>query len=153
MATVYYRKENGSYYQRVETDYTAQEGVNMTVTPMEVEILRDNLPVNGTWSGTTVQNYTYDVGGNFMSMTYNDTFTIMEKGVSVTVGNTTYNDVIKVKHVQNTRMQIAGFPINQTAQYTIYNWYAKDVGMIKTEGASSQTGGDTYLHLTSYTLN
>jgi hypothetical protein len=61
-ATVYFRKENGSYYQRIETDYTGDAAGNIVVTPMEVEILRDDLPVDGTWSGVSVQDYTYEGG-------------------------------------------------------------------------------------------
>ncbi len=151
-ATIYFRKENGSYYQRVETDYTGDAAGNIVVTPMEVEILRDDLPVDGTWSGVSVQDYTYEGGGSIMSTTYNNSFKIMEKGVTVTVGTTTYNDVIKVRHIQNSRIEIGGIAA-QNVQITIYNWYAKNVGLIKTQAQGQQTGTDILTTLTSYTLH
>jgi hypothetical protein len=47
--------------------------------------------------------------------------------------------VIKVRHTQNSRVEIGGIAA-QNVQIIIYNWYAKNVGLIKTQVQGQQTG-------------
>ena len=50
---IWARKENNTYFIRQEATIPAQNGnPAITVLPIEIEILKDNIAVNGTWTQT-----------------------------------------------------------------------------------------------------
>ncbi|HEU0135882.1 MAG TPA: hypothetical protein VFQ50_01185 [Flavobacterium sp.] len=142
------RKEGADYYMRVE-EFTTEPspGVPGSVTTgTETIILRDDLPVGGTWTSSYNQTTTYsDPLYPVITINYAITGTIMEKGVEVTVGDVVYTDVIKSKFVQNVTM------MGQTQVATTYYWFAKDIGPIRMLTESDL--GDYDSLLVSYIVN
>lgn len=141
--TVHMRKSNGNYYQRT---HVHKEGTSsspaITIEPFELIFLKDYLAVGESFSQTV--NITTST--TFLGVTNTSTepttyvITIMGKNLSVTVGETTFNEVIKVK----MEYEDGSFS---------YDWFAKNVGWIKSEDydsdVSPQNGG---LSITDYTL-
>ncbi|SFQ61216.1 hypothetical protein [Flavobacterium akiainvivens] len=157
---VYLRKEGGTYYQRVVTYIPEENGMSMTVTPYEFVMLKDYLEVGETWTHTVSFTTSYemidmpDFPMPIPDITTEITMdgTIMEKGATVTVNGTTYNDVIKQKIVQTVSMEVPGSSETIETSVTSYVWFAKDVGPIRSENQSELM--ETYiLTLTDYTLN
>lgn len=148
-AVVRIRKANGEYYYKNEAVTTApQNGLpGSTTSGGERIILKDNLPVGGTWTSTSVQTTTYD---NpllpIISLNIETVATIVEKNVPITVGNQTYTDVIKVKFVQNISGQ--GFPASSSESFY---WFAKNVGPVKISTVGLGSTIDQLL--VSYILN
>jgi hypothetical protein len=142
-AEVYIRKEGGTYYQRVSVVVPSEEGVPaITISPYELTVLKDNLEVGQGWTESVMQTTTYDIAGfPPITMTIDITGTILEKGITVTVGGETYTDVIKEKVVQ----AVMG------TTTTSYIYFAKNVGPIKSE--ASADGINYLMTLTSYTIN
>jgi hypothetical protein len=139
------KKDNGDYYIKVGDINSDAGGLTFVTTGYEFIALKDYLDVNGTWNGSFSQTSTYS-DPNIPSITYNSTYigTILEKGITVTVGGESFNNVIKFKISQTTN--ILG---QSTVSETTY-WYAKDVGPIKSSIASQ---GQSYVNeLSSYML-
>lgn len=148
-AVVRIRKANGEYYYKNEPVTTApQNGLpGSTTSGGERIILKDNLPVGGTWTSNSVQTTTYD---NpllpIISLNIETVATIIEKNVPITVGNQTYTDVIKVKFVQN----ISGLGFPGSSSESFY-WFAKNVGPVKISTVGLGSTIDQLL--VSYILN
>ncbi|MEO8236436.1 MAG: hypothetical protein ABI549_13545 [Flavobacterium sp.] len=142
------RKLNGDYYIKSEDIIVAaQAGVpGSTSTGTERILLKDYLPVGGSWTSDYVQTTTYtDPTYPVVTTNFNIVATILEKGSTLTVGSQTFNDVIKVRVVQNITFS------GQISSAISYYWYAKNVGSIKIETTSGTT---TYTQdLVSYILN
>ena len=150
------RKEGGTYYQRVKTDIPEENGMSFDVEPYELVVLKDNLPVGESWTHSVSYVTSYEMI-NFpmeipdITTNIDIVGTILEKGVSVTVSGTTYNNVIKQKIVQTVSIVMPGAPNNETSA-TSYIWFAKDVGPIKSQNETELMEPYT-LTLTDYTLN
>lgn len=143
-AHTYIRKEGGSYSQLVTVTFPpAEPGMpTISVSPYELTFLKDNLAVGGTWTDTATQTTTFDIPGfPPFEIVIALEGTIMEKGVTLTVEGETYDDVIKSKLEQN----VAGMSV------VSYNWFAKNVGLIKSESTGS--GINSTMVLTDYTVN
>lgn len=154
-ATIHLRKESGSYYQRTSLSVPNQGGMSITASPFEILILKDNLDVNGTWTGTAQQDFTYSIAGMPGISTIIDyTGTIVEKGITYTVGSQNYSNVIKVKYVQKITVVMSGNAVGSPVNTVTYLWFAKDVGPIKSETVNQITGtADYYMNLVSYILH
>lgn len=154
-AIIHLRKESGSYYQRTSLIVPDQNGMSITASPFEILLLKDNLNVNGTWTGTAQQDFTYSMAGMPGISTIIDyTGTIMEKGITYTVGRQSYSNVIKVKYEQEVTIVMSGNTIGSPVHTVTYLWFAKDVGPIKSETVNETTGvADYYMNLVSYILN
>lgn len=142
------RKTGADYYMRVE-DFTTEPTATIpgsTTTGSETILLRDNLPVGGTWTTTYTQTTTYtNPVFPVVTMDFVVTGTIMEKGIEVAVAGETYTDVIKTKYVQNTTL------MGQTTTTTSYYWFAKDIGPIRMVTETDPVDYDSVL--ISYILN
>jgi hypothetical protein len=142
------RKSNGDYYLKSEDVIVAAQGgmPGSTSTGTERILLKDYLAVGGTWTADYVQTTTYtDPIYPVVTTDFNIVSTILEKGSTLNVNGQTFNDVIKVKVVQNITFS------GQSSVSTSYYWYAKNVGPIKIETTSGTT---TYIQdLVSYILN
>lgn len=148
-ATQRLRKSNGDYFLKTEENTFTSNGITGTQTGFEVLLLKDYLPVGGTWTGSYTQTTTYN---NPLlpstTGTTNYTGTILEIGSSITVGSASYDSVIKIKIHQSTA--ISGLASTVDTDY----WFAKNVGLVKsiTYAADGTTPQYTTL-LTSYILN
>jgi len=153
---IYLRKDGGAYYQRVVTYVPDQDGMSINVSPYEITVLRDNLAVGQGWTETVefvtsyeMPDFPMEIPDITTSITMQGT--IMEKGVSLTVNGTTYNDVIKQMVVQTVSMEIPGSTQTTETTLTTYMWFAKDVGPIRSENTSDLL--NYTLTLTDYTVN
>lgn len=157
-ATTYLRKENGIYYERVEVNIPDTNGMEVTVSPYEFIMLKDNLAVGQGWTETVTQTTSYEMNIPDFPIDMPDavttidfTGTIQEKGISVTVNGTTYNDVIKVKVEQDITVSMTGVPSMDSSAVS-YIWFAKNVGPIKAISTSSELGYSNTMELVSYNL-
>lgn len=136
--TIHSRKQGSGYYIRQSATVAGPPSV--TVDPIEFLILRDDLPVGGTWTETLTQ------------VTHIGTFppqesevqtlgTILEKGGSLTVNGQTYQNVIKASLVQTV----------DGVENTNYYWFAAEVGPIKV--INNMNGTETTQELESYIVN
>jgi len=113
-----YRKNGNDYYNII--DYADQLNFDNPVKA-ETIFLKDNVPVNASWNGP---NVTGTVGGT--SVTVYVKYTILEKGVPVSLGGFNFPDVIKVKE----EFYSGTIPLGITYE----SWYAKNVGLIHVSG-------------------
>ncbi len=103
--------------ESVAFQYNAVGAAGTTVAFLKVTGLKANLPVGGSW---------VDVIQNQTGQDVNNTFTIMEKGITRTVLGTTYSNVIHVSLRQT--MVVMGIEIEAgTAEY----YYARGVGLVE----------------------
>ena len=141
------RKSGGNYYLKLDDFVTAPSGQvpGSTTSGSETILLKDNVPVGGSWVSNYTQTTTYTATYPAISLDFIVTGTIMEKNISVTVLDEVYTDVIKTKYVQKVT-SAAG-----TSESTSYYWFAKGVGPIKitTDGAGASYNSE----LVSYDLN
>ncbi len=128
-ATIRIRKSNtGDYFYKIE-DITTGGGVT---TGSETIILKDYLPVGGSWTNNYVQTTTYP-GFPPINLDVAVVSTIMETNATVTVPDNTFNNVIVVKRIQT--FSGVGFPTTVT---TSTYWFAKNQGPVK---ITTQTDG------------
>ena len=140
--------DTSSYMARVGDSYiyrsvsqSNQPGLPPTTVAMQYSLLKSNLNIGQTWNDN--QNITVNVMGLTVTYQIQIQGKILEKGTSVTIGNTTYNDVIKTE----IKMNMQGVEI--ISNY----WFAKNVGIIKAvEAEDLQTQVDSF-ELTSFQLN
>ena len=142
--TTWLNKNNGIYKLKTDDINVNAGGFSGTQTGYEFIILKDNIDVGQSWTGTYTTTTTY-TGIPSITLTTNYTGTILAKNVAATVDGETYNDVIKVSIVLNTTM--AGAPA--TIVNTEY-WFAKNVGVIKS--ISNDAGNSYESILVDYTL-
>ncbi|KGO78639.1 hypothetical protein [Flavobacterium beibuense] len=143
------RHNNGDYSIRVSVDIPDQQGMQITVSPYEYTLLKDYLEPGQSWIEDVQQTTSYQVEGVTIPPIVMDIHLesiIQEKGISVDVNGTTYEDVIKVKQTM-----VYGSELGNLTNVTVYFWFAKNVGPIKSETQSA--GYTTSSTLVSYTLN
>lgn len=131
------RKSNGDYYIKMENLSSPALGPipGFTMTGYETIMLKDYIPVGGTWTDKYSQTTTYtDPNFPVISLDFDILATVMEKNSSITIAGHNYTDVIKIKYIQKITM------VGQTTVATSYYWYSKNVGPIK---MTTETGGQT----------
>lgn len=135
------RKNSGNYYIRQEAFIPAQEGSpSITVSPLEIIVLKDFLNVNQTWTQNLTQTTTIQ-GLPPIQTAVNLQGKILEKDITMVVNGAEYTNVIKVELIQNT----------QGVTNTNYYWFSKNVGPIKYQNIFE--GFDVTNELDSYSLN
>jgi hypothetical protein len=145
-ATTWLNKSNGVYTQKTGAVAFDVNGVSGTVSGFDIVILKENLPVAGTWTGSYQQIFTYSQAGvPSVTQTVQYTGKITEKNVSAVVNNVTYNDVIKVNIVET--VSASGIT---TSEVEKEYWFAKNIGPIKIIHESDF--GDFETVLIDYTL-
>lgn len=112
------RKTNGVYYVRVSA--TIPGTPSITVSPLEIIVLKDYLEVNQQWSQNLSQTTTIE-GETPIVSAVEISGKILAKATTVTIGAITYNQVIHVEVIQTTQGVI------NRNEY----WFAKDIGLIK----------------------
>ena len=158
----YVRKNGGDYIISVgDLSASYLDGAfELSQTGYSIIILKDYVNVGTTWTSNvqTVTSFTSndETFPDLPSITNNisNTLEVVEKDISTTVNGTTYNDVIKVKYLQETFTAAAP---EQTTNSLIYYYFAKDVGLVKAEGTISDNADNitstTLQELDAYTLN
>lgn len=117
--------KNGSNYTLKYDDIVFDAGgLAGSISGFEVLILKDDLAVNQTWTGSYNQTTTF-TGIPPISQTTNYTGTILAKDVTEIVDGVSYTNVIKCKIDQNTN--IGGNVTSTSSEY----WFSKDVGPLK----------------------
>lgn len=143
VGTVWTKKENGNYYVRQEASIPAVPGMpSITISPMEIIILKDFLPVDGTWTQNFTQTTTIE-GFPPIQTAVGITGKILEKDVTVTVNNVSYENVIKAEVIQNTQGQTI----------TNYYWFAKNIGLIANFSYAEAQNYAQAFQLVSYNVN
>lgn len=140
--------DSSSYIARVGDSYIYRNvsqndvpGSNPITIEMQYSLLKSNLEVGQTWNDD--QSFTFNIMGLPISYQFQIQGKILEKGTSVTLGSTNYNDVIK------TEVKIIFQGIEVVSNY----WFAKNVGIIKAvEAEDLQSQVDSF-ELTSFQLN
>jgi hypothetical protein len=143
-STASLKKDSGNYYLKYGTFQLGGSYVG-TMNGFEIIILKDNLPVGGTWNSTYSQtaNYTSPIVVSATTTT-SIAATILEKDVSLMVNTTTYTNVIHVKIIQ-TNSSASGIVIVEN-----HYWFSKNIGLIK---YSNINGTQTSTNLlNTYTL-
>jgi len=143
-AVAWLNKNGANYNLKYDDIVIGAGGLTGTISGFEVLLLKDDLAVSQTWTGSYVQTTTY-TGVPPISQTTNYTGTILAKDVTEVVNGVTFINVIKSKLDQTTN--IAG---NSTMTSTEY-WFSKDVGPIKIV-TTSQGSTASEAILSSYTL-
>ncbi|VXA96276.1 conserved exported hypothetical protein [Flavobacterium sp. 9AF] len=138
-------KASGVYKLKTH-DFTidAGGGLTGTQTGFEFIVLKDNIPVNGTWTGSYTQTTTY-TGIPPITLTVNYVATILAKGVSESIDNEVFTNIIKVKIDQTS-----SFPGAPSTTISSEYWFAKDVGIIKSTTIGGGANSSSYL--VDYTL-
>ncbi len=110
----YMARNNNEYYR-------FQSFPTLGINNFEELYLVDNKEVNGTWTNTA--NFTYNFNGQSIPLTATLSYTLKEKGITRTVNNKAYSDVIHV------RLDISVSLVGTIGGGDFY--YAKGVGMIE----------------------
>lgn len=139
------RKDSGDYYLKVDDMNITGGGVSGTMTGYEMILLKDYLNVNSTWNGSFTQTVTYT---GIPAISMNNTYlgTIIEKNVSLTVNGVNYNSVIKVKIHQEVSA------MGSVSGADTYYWFAKNIGIIKSEVYQIGSSVPTTSELVTYHL-
>ena len=117
----YFRKGGGVYYEYY-SDSDNYFGFDVA-QHFEFIFLKDNVPVNTTWSSGTVSGTI----NNGTPLTARVDCMILETGASVTVGGIPYTNVIKVRNSYFGGLNGA----TPTEAYRIEQWFAKGVGLVR----------------------
>jgi hypothetical protein len=141
VGTVWSKKVNGDYIIRQEATIPAVPGMpSITISPMEIIVLKDFLEVNGTWTQNFTQTTTIE-GLPPIQTAVGIVGKILEKDIEFTVNGVSYENVIKVELIQNT----------QGETLTNYYWFAKNIGLIKYNNIALEENLE--YDLVTYTVN
>lgn len=144
-ANTWLNKFNGTYTLKTGDVSIDFNGITGNQTGFDMIILKENLPVGGTWAGTYQQTTTYPGIPVATTQTTEYNGTVIEKNTSVVVNNVTYNDVIKV-HIN----QITSEAAIVTSEVDMIYWFAKNIGPVKI--IQNSDFGDYETILIDYTL-
>jgi hypothetical protein len=144
-ASTWLNKSNGVYTLKTGDLNISAQGLTGMQSGFEYVILKDNIEVGATWTGSYNQTTSF-TGIPPMTQTTTYTGTILEKDATVTVDGETFTDVIKMNITQETVITGISLSIVNT-EY----WFSKNVGPIRTKIYS---GGGIYESiLVDYTIN
>src|SRR6218665_367229 len=142
-------KKGASYFQKAGDTTFNQSGTTIVMQGYELRILRDDIAVGESWTGSASPKVPYSgsgVSGSFKAKV-NYEGTILAKDVSETLNGVVFNNIIKVglHAVVNSNGQINTID----SEY----WFAKDIGMIKEVETSTVDNITKTRTITSYSLN
>ncbi|TPD70711.1 fibronectin type III domain-containing protein [Flavobacterium microcysteis] len=142
--TTWLNKNNGVYNLKTDDMTINAGGMTGTQTGFEYIILKDNIAVNATWTGTYSQT-TSLTGLPGMVQTVNYVGKILEKDATATVNGQNFTNVIKVSI--RREISILGMITIADEEY----WFSKNVGVIKSILSNE---GETFESiLVNYTVN
>lgn len=123
------RKNSGNYYVKVPDIPNGRPGY-------EYIVLKDNIPVNGTWSGSYEISYTLFTISLTQKINY--TATILAKNTQETINGVIVKDIIKVRFVKTNETN------NNSDWGTKEIWFAKNIGIVKYFTTYSPNGGTNF---------
>lgn len=145
---IYMNKRGASYYQKSSASSQTQGSLFITIAGFEIKMLQDDLQVGETWTGSAKPKVTYTGSASgSTTATINYEGQVTARDASVTLGSTTYTNVIKTNLVVNETVN------GQTVTISGENWFAKDIGLIYETTTMSTNGLTKTRYLTSYQLN
>jgi len=147
---VWMTKKGATYFHKIEkSNISYDNGVTVNIDEYEMIFFKDNLEVGDTWTEKINLNYRVYNGGNPQTFpaTITSTGTILERDATVTIGETTYTNVIKMKVVAVENINSQSVSIHSEC------WLAKDVGIIRESNTSSMDNFTKTRYLTSYEFN
>jgi hypothetical protein len=120
-------KKDHTYYLKIGALDITESGINIKMNSYELPVFKDNLAINGQWSGTTAVKVTYAVSGQSVSADMEIKYLgiILDKGATLTINNKEYTNIIKMSFKQDVIIQG-----QSTVTESLY-WYAKGIGPIK----------------------
>lgn len=133
----YMARNNNEYYR-------LQAFPTLGVDNFEELYLDDSKDVNGTWTKTV--NFTYIFNGMPIAITANLNYVIKEKGVTRTVNNKSYSNVVHVK--LDISSVLFGGSVGGGDFY-----YSKGVGMIENSISISGNGLPSYTYAETLTAS
>ena len=142
----YFRKASGDYYQYLDVGFFF--GLDNEEWG-EYIFLKDNVPVNTTWTSSPFSNtFTDSLGATFpISVRFKET--IQQKDVPVTVQGVTYQNTIVVK--EEYEYSTDGGATWTALPYYSINYYSRNIGLIKIEFTDNSGNGGNYIQeLTRY---
>ena len=144
----YFRKADNVYYHTYESTLNFMGAVAVGKVSDDIILLKDNLPVGGTWTQNLTINTTTTIGTETTTDTqlYVINGKILQKLTNYTVSGTTYNDVIKVEFKQTWTDEFS------TDTTTSILYFAKNKGLIQSI-STDEDGVTTNQNLVSYSLN
>ncbi|MFM2230293.1 MAG: hypothetical protein RL607_1551 [Bacteroidota bacterium] len=138
------RKSNGDYFQRTVVNKPASgTSPGIAIAPFELIFLKDYLNVGQSFTQSINMQVTTTLNGvaTTDSQPLSFTVTMLGRDLTLTVGTTTFTNVIKTKTTYDD------------GSYTI-DWFSKNVGWIKSEDYDTASGPQVDgLNLMSYVLN
>ena len=147
---IWMAKKGATYFHKMEkSNISYDNGVTVSIDEYEMIFFKDDLEVGETWTEKINLNYRVYNGGNPQTVpaTITSTGTILERDATVTIGETTYTDVIKLKVVAFENIN------SQTVSIHSEYWLAKDVGMIHESNTTSIDNLTKTRNLTGYEFN
>jgi len=143
----WFAKKGATYFLKTDDTTVNEGGVTVNIKSYEIPILKDDVAVNGKWTGTISPKVTFSANGQSGVLPFKVTYTGENffKG-AVTMNETTFENVIKVRLqlVINANEQIT----NSLQEY----WFAENVGIIKFVTYNSD-GTTTEKDIYNYQLN
>lgn len=145
------RKDGANYYQRFYAFIPEMMGGLIPQTEIEsfeIIFLKDNLEVGEAWTQTLTIVTNMVIFGVPQTVSADAVFhsVIEEKGGSLVVNGVSYDDVIKVRTIATTVTD------EGTEVATAENWYAKDIGLIRSY-SNDEEEGESDMTLLDYILN
>ncbi|AWG20790.1 hypothetical protein FFWV33_04160 [Flavobacterium faecale] len=140
-------KKGATYYLKVAKLTITENGTTITIPSYEAPVLKEDLAVNTSSSGTVNLSVTGTAGGQTINFptTIKYTLTTLEKGGTLTINGTTYTDVLKSSQKQEETIN------GQTTIAESTTWYANNVGPIKS--ITKSDGITTESVIINYILN
>lgn len=140
-------KKDHSYYLKIGALDITESGISIKMDSYELPIFKDNLAINGQWSGTVTLKVTYKNGTQSASsdMSIKYLGVILDKDATVTLNGKIYTNVINMSLKQEVVIQG-----QSTITESLY-WYAKGIGPIKS--INTVNGSTVESILVSYIIN
>jgi hypothetical protein len=119
-----------AYYNNTGNDYYQFSTLAAGLDPIDLHYLNDAKTVGETWNQSFSVPVTLPNFPTAVPITVRINYSVVEKGISLVVNDTTYNNVIKVKS-DITIDPILTFTFSTTSN--IYNYYAPKYGLIRSD--------------------
>lgn len=144
---IWVAKKDNAYFLKTDALDITESGINIKMNSYELPVFKDNLAINGQWSGNVDVKVTYKQGTESFSsqMTIKYLGIILDKNAAVTINSKLYNNVIKMSLTQEVIIQG-----QSTTTESLY-YYAKGVGPIKSVNTINGTTVESIL--VSYIVN
>lgn len=122
----WFAKKGATYLLKTGDTTVNESGVNISIKSYEIPILKDDYPINSTWTGSVSPKVTYSGNGQSGSFPFKVNYT----GINFFKGEVTLNDVV-YPNVIKTRINVVINANGQVTTGTEEYWFAENIGIIK----------------------